>query len=501
MWGQLRGRDAREAVVIATRALSLSGGGEDLRLLTLSRSLMARSSARDIVDESAELDTVLAAAADIDDDLTRCRVFTLAGLGASRTPRRALQLWSGAMAAAERTAIAELRSATACGLASAHLLTGNRVECERLAAGLLDDPDPGSAMIAAQVLMHLSVANGDYTETRRLISLIEASPVFLSGPFVSHCSVAAIRVWLALAQGSDSGEFIVVEALLAEARRRGFPLGIRLTGWVPGVHALLEGDSATAARELVAWRSEHPGHTFMGGLPPFDVHALLSVERFEDARTAIRSMRQTQREQLAQMEQHLLHVDGLLAHASGDVAGAERLHHEALALQHAGGWRPDVVHTLEALAGIAGATESFVECARLAGAAQALRDAMGYVLRWPFEARLFDAAVAAGRAELGDEAFDEAYAEGRSLDCDDAVEYATRARGERRRPVTGWASLTPTEANVARLASEGLTNKQIAERLLMGSETVKTHLAHVYDKLQVRTRAALANVVLTATRG
>jgi len=126
---------------------------------------------------------------------------------------------------------------------------------------------------------------------------------------------------------------------------------------------------------------------------------------------------------------------------------------------------------------------------------------MGYVLRWPFEARLFDAAVAAGRAELGDESFDEAYAEGRSLDCDDAVEYATRARGERRRPVTGWASLTPTEANVARLASEGLTNKQIAERLLMGSETVKTHLAHVYDKLQVRTRAALANVVLTATRG
>jgi DNA-binding CsgD family transcriptional regulator len=31
----------------------------------------------------------------------------------------------------------------------------------------------------------------------------------------------------------------------------------------------------------------------------------------------------------------------------------------------------------------------------------------------------------------------------------------------------------------------------------MGAETVKTHLSHVYDKLHVRTRAALATVVLT----
>jgi DNA-binding CsgD family transcriptional regulator len=60
-----------------------------------------------------------------------------------------------------------------------------------------------------------------------------------------------------------------------------------------------------------------------------------------------------------------------------------------------------------------------------------------------------------------------------------AVAYATRTRGERRRPNYGWASLTPTEADVAGLAAAGLTNKQIAERLLMGAETVKTHLARV----------------------
>ena len=69
--------------------------------------------------------------------------------------------------------------------------------------------------------------------------------------------------------------------------------------------------------------------------------------------------------------------------------------------------------------------------------------------------------------------------------------YASRARGERRRPRSGAGSLTPTEQRVARLAASGRTNQQIAADLLMGAETVKTHLARVYDKLDVRSRREL----------
>ena len=130
---------------------------------------------------------------------------------------------------------------------------------------------------------------------------------------------------------------------------------------------------------------------------------------------------------------------------------------------------------------------------------EALRDQMGYVLRWPFEQRLLDADLAAASAGLGEDAFATAYAEGRRLDEDAAVAYATRARGERRRPAHGWDSLTATEADVARLAAAGLTNKQIAGRLLMGAETVKTHMARVYDKLGVHTRASLAAAVTSLT--
>jgi DNA-binding CsgD family transcriptional regulator len=150
-------------------------------------------------------------------------------------------------------------------------------------------------------------------------------------------------------------------------------------------------------------------------------------------------------------------------------------------------------HTLEALAGLAAAQGSYVECARLAGAGQALRDEMGYVLRWPYETELRDADLAAARTALGDDAFEAAFADGHSLDETSAVAYAQRARGARKRPATGWDSLTPTEMNVVRLVAWGLTNKEVGRELLMGAETVKTHLSHVYDKLGIRSRATLAS--------
>jgi DNA-binding NarL/FixJ family response regulator len=53
-------------------------------------------------------------------------------------------------------------------------------------------------------------------------------------------------------------------------------------------------------------------------------------------------------------------------------------------------------------------------------------------------------------------------------------------------------ALTPTEERVARLAAEGLTNRQIAERTFLNLKTVEVNLTRVYRKLGVR-RAALAS--------
>lgn len=69
-------------------------------------------------------------------------------------------------------------------------------------------------------------------------------------------------------------------------------------------------------------------------------------------------------------------------------------------------------------------------------------------------------------------------------------------RGPRRRPERGWASLTATEQAVSRLVAEGLTNSAVARQLYISPHTVNTHLRHVFAKLGVANRVALAAQVL-----
>ncbi|MFL6605059.1 MAG: response regulator transcription factor [Steroidobacteraceae bacterium] len=61
--------------------------------------------------------------------------------------------------------------------------------------------------------------------------------------------------------------------------------------------------------------------------------------------------------------------------------------------------------------------------------------------------------------------------------------------------------LTARELEIVKLICDGSTNVQIARRLGIGVATVKTHLLHVFEKLGVRTRAALVSRFLSATRG
>lgn len=56
------------------------------------------------------------------------------------------------------------------------------------------------------------------------------------------------------------------------------------------------------------------------------------------------------------------------------------------------------------------------------------------------------------------------------------------------------AGLTAQELRVAQLAAEGLTNREIAARLLISHRTVGHHLGSVYPKLGVTSRAELARI-------
>jgi DNA-binding CsgD family transcriptional regulator len=78
-----------------------------------------------------------------------------------------------------------------------------------------------------------------------------------------------------------------------------------------------------------------------------------------------------------------------------------------------------------------------------------------------------------------------------------AAETELRASGAkpRRRSVTGPGSLTASEQRVAELASQGLTNREIAQVLFVTARTVEGHLTSVFRKLHVESRAGLATAL------
>jgi len=175
----------------------------------------------------------------------------------------------------------------------------------------------------------------------------------------------------------------------------------------------------------------------------------------------------------------------------GEPEQADRDAHDALAIASSSGAPAAAPDTVECLATLAVGAGSHREAARLFGAAESMRQRMGEVRFKIFDA-FHEFALAALRDAMGENDFQSAWVEGAALSTDEAIAYAQRRRGERKRPASGWASLTPTERDVVRLVSEGLANNDIATRLFVSPRTVQTHLTHVYSKLGLTSRVQLA---------
>jgi predicted ATPase/DNA-binding CsgD family transcriptional regulator len=186
---------------------------------------------------------------------------------------------------------------------------------------------------------------------------------------------------------------------------------------------------------------------------------------------------------------------GRLAAARGEWTAARR---HALAHLDAcaeGGHATFIPACLDALGEVAAGLGFDRDAVRLLAAAERARAEIGVARFLSSERQHWAAIDARLRDTLGDGAYEQARAEGAGLGIEDALEWARRTRGPRDRPAGGWASLTPTEARVAELVSEGLTNPQIGERMFISRETVKTHLAHIFRKLGVGNRAELSALV------
>lgn len=150
-----------------------------------------------------------------------------------------------------------------------------------------------------------------------------------------------------------------------------------------------------------------------------------------------------------------------------------------LAAAHDAGLRPVVVDALDVVAVLAHAAGRTTVAARLHAAAALAREEQGAVPAPLVRALGVVPAPPADPVES-------------PMALGPAVDYARRARGPRRRPRAGWASLTPTEQDVVELTAQGLGNQAIADRLRIGVGTVRTHLRSVFAKLDVTSRAELA---------
>ena len=187
-------------------------------------------------------------------------------------------------------------------------------------------------------------------------------------------------------------------------------------------------------------------------------------------------------------------VEALIQWRLGRATRARTYARDVLRLKEPFGDRMGMAMSVEVVAWAEGEAGRSAEAARLLGAVQNALDSIG--------ASLFghllddhDRCLARAREELGDAAFGRAFDEGSALRFDEAVALALG----RRTPPPGTPDthgdevrLTPRESEIAVLVAEGLTNREIADRLVMARRTAEVHVAHILGKLNFSSRGQLA---------
>lgn len=306
--------------------------------------------------------------------------------------------------------------------------------------------------------------------------------------------VRVVLAWVAVLRADEGAALEHAGAAQAIATASGNPLLTDEAALATGAHSYLCGDLDRARADLA--RALPLMSVFVGGVTAPEVAAVLADagllagdvagarEHVAHAVTLAEAAGTDWGRSRAAVAQSRLHLH------DGEIQAAGETAHRALELaQHTEDTRT-TIDALELLAELAQCRRSPELATRLLAAASGARTRTGYARH-----RLHTTAHAALVADLGqelNEAFATVWSEGEKLSLPDAVALARRGRGRRRRPATGWEALTPAERRVVALVGDGLNNVQIAERLFVTRETVKSHVSHAFTKLGVSNRAELA---------
>ncbi|HEX4941699.1 MAG TPA: helix-turn-helix transcriptional regulator, partial [Actinomycetota bacterium] len=163
-------------------------------------------------------------------------------------------------------------------------------------------------------------------------------------------------------------------------------------------------------------------------------------------------------------------------------------------LHRGSGDRFQLAMALEGLAWIATTGAQEERAARLMGGADRLFTESGTMIYPPWD-RAHDGCASDCRDRLGRAVFDRSFAAGREADTDEVVAFAldeTPAAPPRAARGRSATDLTPREREIAVLVAEGLSNRDVASRLVISPRTAETHVEHILTKLGFTSRAQIA---------
>ncbi|SEQ63381.1 non-specific serine/threonine protein kinase [Lentzea xinjiangensis] len=194
---------------------------------------------------------------------------------------------------------------------------------------------------------------------------------------------------------------------------------------------------------------------------------------------------------------YAIYVLALCAWVSGDFERADRLGRECLRIKRTFHDLLGIVLAIEVLAWIAASRDNAERAATLLGATSEIWQSVGYPM---FGSRHFGAphgeCESAAISALGEQEFRAVFRKGMDLELEDAISFAIGEElAERPRPAAAPTPLTRREQQVAELIAGGLSNKEIAARLVIARRTAEGHVERILQKLGFSSRAQIATWV------
>jgi predicted ATPase/DNA-binding CsgD family transcriptional regulator len=394
--------------------------------------------------------------------------------------------------AAAFLALVETAGRPHAGLARKEWL--ERIEVEhnniRAALGWYRQHDPPAALRLAAAMSAFWSLRGHHTEGRqRLGELLSLVP----GPSIARVSALNGAAWLAI----DQGDYALAAGLLAESIGLSQALGDTVGEAIATVYLGrckmssldIEGGSLHVERAvaLVGGTGDDAATafvTFYSGLV-----ALLTGQLEAACGLFTRCAVLAAELGLAPLSARARQMLGFPLLDLGQLAAARAALTESFPVVMDVGDRWVIQIGLAGFVGLAAKTGRPRLALRLAGAGDAYRDANEFSMPEPIE-EIVDRWLAPARARAGSAA-GRLLAEGRRLSPEEAVGLVL-ANEPDDGPPGARPTLTRREAEVAALVARGLTNRDIAARLVLSVRTVEAHVDHILTKLGFHTRTQLA---------